>query len=180
MNTALKPLAKPYTDNVDALLQRYPQGPDGPLGLFRVFANSERFLSGKGVVDLLDRDSPLSLRQREIVILRVCALCDCEYEWGVHVSAFAAAAGFKAGELEDLYFGANDHWSADERLLLRCVENLCLHHRLPDEALHEFRQHWSQEQQLEILAVCGNYRTVCSVANTADLPMESWAARFPA
>lgn len=51
------------------------------LQLFRVFANSPRFLK-KGALNLLDKDSPLTLRQREIVILRVCANNDCEYEWG--------------------------------------------------------------------------------------------------
>ena len=40
---------------------------------------------------LLDR-GPLSLREREIVIDRTCALTGCEYEWGVHVALFAKAA----------------------------------------------------------------------------------------
>ena len=35
---------------------------------------------------------PLSLREREIVIDRTCALTGCEYEWGVHVAIFAGAA----------------------------------------------------------------------------------------
>jgi hypothetical protein len=38
---------------------------------------------------LLDRGH-LSLQQREIVIDRVTAQCNAEYEWGVHVSTYAA------------------------------------------------------------------------------------------
>ena len=38
---------------------------------------------------LLSKRYALSLREREIVIDRVCARCGCAYEWGVHVAAFA-------------------------------------------------------------------------------------------
>ncbi|GAA3246389.1 carboxymuconolactone decarboxylase family protein [Dactylosporangium siamense] len=31
----------------------------------------------------------LTLREREIVILRTCARRGCEYEWGAHVLVFA-------------------------------------------------------------------------------------------
>jgi hypothetical protein len=37
----------------------------------------------------LSRQLSLSMRQREIVINRVTALCGCEYEWGVHIAFFA-------------------------------------------------------------------------------------------
>ena len=88
------------SDELKETLSRYPAGPDGStLTLFRVFANSERFLSGKGVANLLDRHSPLSLRERELVILRVTGRLACEYEWGVHVAAFSRLAGLSAPEI---------------------------------------------------------------------------------
>ena len=40
---------------------------------------------------LLD-PGPLTLRDRELAIDRTCALAGNEYEWGVHVTIFAAAA----------------------------------------------------------------------------------------
>jgi hypothetical protein len=43
-----------------------------------------------------------------------------------------------------------------------------------------FEATWTLEQQLEILALCGNYHTVAFVANTARLPPVAFAARFPA
>src|SRR4051812_29406070 len=51
----------------------------------------EKFRGGS----LLDR-GPLSLREREIVIDRTCALNGCEYEWGVHVATFSDAAHLTA------------------------------------------------------------------------------------
>jgi 4-carboxymuconolactone decarboxylase len=41
---------------------------------------------------LLGRKASLALRDREVVINRVCARCGAEYEWGVHVAAVAQAA----------------------------------------------------------------------------------------
>ena len=56
--------------------------------LFRVIATSARAWEKFRAGSLLDR-GPLSLREREIVIDRTCALTGCEYEWGVHVAIFA-------------------------------------------------------------------------------------------
>ena len=62
---------------------------------------------------LLSR-GPLSLREREIVIDRTCALTGCEYEWGVHVNAFAAAAGLTEAQIRATVLGQADAacWSA--------------------------------------------------------------------
>ncbi len=85
----LNPIRSPFNKDVEAILMNYPKGPNGyTLKLFRVFANSLRFLAGKGVVNLLDEGSPLSANERELVILRVTANLNCEYEWGLHVSVF--------------------------------------------------------------------------------------------
>ena len=74
---ALTPISEPFPPDVAAILAGYPQRNGYVLQLFRVFANSLRFLK-KGTTNLLDRDSPIPMRQREIVILRVCANNDCE------------------------------------------------------------------------------------------------------
>ena len=41
----------------------------------------------------------LSLRQREIVIDRITALSGSEYEWGVHITIFAARAGLTEAQI---------------------------------------------------------------------------------
>ena len=70
MTTQLTPITEPYPEDVAKVLVGYPQQGGYILALFRVFANSLRFMK-KGVPNLLDKDSPLPLRIREIVILRV-------------------------------------------------------------------------------------------------------------
>src|SRR5947207_2716026 len=93
----IEPLAPPYAPELEALLQRMtPPGAPSILALFRVLAHNPNLAeraSGWGAY-LLGRKATLSLRDREVVIDRVCARCGAQYEWGVHVAAFAEAGGF--------------------------------------------------------------------------------------
>jgi len=176
----LSPLQPPYAPEIERALAAYPQRGGVLLSLFRTFANSLRFLR-KGVANLLDDQSPLTLRQREIVILRVTARCGCEYEWGVHVAAFAKQAGLGQAAIAATHAqgAAAGCWSPDERLLLTAVDELFDAARLSEETRLLFEQNFTLEQQLEIIALCGNYHTICYVANVAGLTPEPFAARFP-
>lgn len=180
MTHPLAPLPDPLEPEAAALLEHYPRRDGHLLGLFRVFANSHRFLR-KGTSNLLDRDSPLPMRERELVILRVCANNDCEYEWGVHVTAFAAHVGLTEEQITATRLAAADTgcWGDRETLLLRAVDELCHGGRLQPATREALQRAWTAEQQLEILALAGNYHTISFVANTADLPHEAFAARFP-
>src|ERR1044072_5342158 len=86
----IAPLEPPYAPDIAAQFERIMRGAP-PLVLFRVIAGHARAWDKFRAGSLLDR-GPLSLRQREIVIDRTCARTGCEYEWGVNVAAFAAAA----------------------------------------------------------------------------------------
>lgn len=182
MTNVLRPIEPPFPEAVAAAFERYPKDRSGHvLALFRVFANSPRFLSGRGVVNLLDRDSPLTLRQREIVILRVTANTNCEYEWGVHVTAFARAAALTSEQVEATRNGDSNStcWAAEEALLLRIVDALCRTADLDEATLAEMQATLTLAAQLELLALCGNYHTVSYVANVARLAGEPGAATFP-
>ena len=86
----IAPLEPPYEGEIQAQFDRVMRGAP-PLTLFRVVASNARAWEKFRAGSLLDR-GPLSLREREIVIDRTCALTGCEYEWGVHVAAFANIA----------------------------------------------------------------------------------------
>ena len=179
MSNVLKPLTPPHDPEIAAVLAGYPQQDGYILSLFRTFANSMRFLT-KAVPNLLDKDSPLSLREREIVILRTTAKLDCEYEWGVHVAIFAKAAGLSDAQVAATRNGAANEvvWSDSESLLIRCVDNLCDRGSIADAQLADFQKTWSLDAQLEIMALCGTYHTVSFVANSARLDNEDFGTQF--
>jgi alkylhydroperoxidase family enzyme len=181
MRHIMRPVEAPFKPDIEEVLATYPRRDEYLLSIFRVFANSVRFLK-KGVANLLDKDSPLSIHQREMIILRVTANLDCEYEWGVHVAAFS-----KAANLSDAQVHASRHsdhtancWAPAEQTLILLVDQLCATGTITDSTRQRMQDIWSPEEQLEILALCGNYHTVCFVANVAQVENELFGVSFPA
>jgi alkylhydroperoxidase family enzyme len=151
-----------------------------PLYLFRVLARDERLFSRMFAGGLLDRGN-LSLREREIVILRVCANNRSEYEWGVHVTGYAERAKLTeeqlAATLEPDATAAC--WSARDRLLLRLCDEL-QHSTTVTEALwNELAAEWSESARLELLMLACQYRMISTLTNALQMPLEGYAARFP-
>ncbi|HSV53704.1 MAG TPA: carboxymuconolactone decarboxylase family protein [Burkholderiaceae bacterium] len=185
----IPPLAPPYPPEQQALLTKMtPPGAPGILALFRVLAQhpllAERMTGWGGF--LLGRHATLSLRDREVVINRVCARCGAEYEWGVHVAAFAKAAGFSAEQnaaIADSHAGPGAGQGAltgRDRLLVQMVDELHDTSTVGDALWQQLAAHWSVPQLLELLMLAGWYHAISYVCNAARVPLESWAARFSA
>jgi alkylhydroperoxidase family enzyme len=174
----IAPLEPPYTPELQEQFDRIMRGAP-PLTLFRVIASQNRAWRKFTAGSLLDR-GPLSLREREIVIDRTCALTGCEYEWGVHVATFAEAAQLTGTEVRATVRGGADDlcWSLAEQALIAAVD--ALHHRatLSDAQFAALSAHYDDAKILEIMLLCGFYRTVSYIANGLALPLEAKAARF--
>jgi alkylhydroperoxidase family enzyme len=175
----IAPLEPPYAAEIQQQFDRIMRGAP-PLILFRAMAGHARawqkFVGGS----LLDR-GPLALRQREIVIDRTCALNKCEYEWGVHVNAFAKAARLTEEEIRATVLGeaVTACWSPAEQAMIAVVDALHARSTLSDTEFAELSAHYDVDQILEIIQLCGYYRTVSYLANGLALPLETTAARFP-
>ena len=130
----IAPLEPPYSAEAAAALA--PLGP--PISLFRVWARRPelaRGIAGWGRY-YLSRQSALSLRHRELVIDRTTALCGADYEWGVHVSAFAVKAGLTGPQVRSLGSGRPEDPCWDDpadRAVLRAVDELHASSDLTDE-----------------------------------------------
>jgi alkylhydroperoxidase family enzyme len=175
----IEPVQAPFDPEVQAAFDAITPAGQTPLLLFRTIAVSRRIYARFRAGGLLDRGA-LSLRQREIVVLRICGLHRCEYEWGVHVSVFAAKAGFTPEQLAATVDGLPANWAAAEAALFAACEELDRTTRLGDETWALLRAHFDAPQVLEMIALAGFYRTVCLYANGLRLPLEPFAARFSA
>src|SRR5271167_2234401 len=107
-------LEPPYAPKIQAQFDHIMRGAP-PLTLFRVMAGHARAWGKFTAGSLLD-PGPLTLREREIVIDRTCALTGCEYEWGVHIAFFAAAAKLTEQQVRATMRDGADSpcWSAAE------------------------------------------------------------------
>jgi alkylhydroperoxidase family enzyme len=175
----IRALEPPYAPEIKEQFDRIMRGAP-PLMLFRVLAGHARAWDKFRAGGLLDR-GPLTLREREIVIDRTCALTGCEYEWGVHVATFAGPARLTAEEVRATVLEDADApcWSEAERAMLAAVD--ALHHRatLTDQEFKTLSAHYDDDKILEIVLLCGFYRIVSYLANGLALPLEETAARFP-
>lgn len=176
----IAPLQPPYPPAVQDAFDRIMQGKP-PLVLFRTMAANDRAWTKFRAASLLDR-GPLTLRQREIVIDRACARGRCEYEWGVHVAIFAEAANLTDAQVRATVLEGADAacWDEPEKVLIATVDALHERATLSDGEFAALKRHYDEAQILEILMLCGFYRTVTYLANGLKLPLEDNAARFPA
>ncbi|QOZ55282.1 carboxymuconolactone decarboxylase family protein [Bradyrhizobium sp. CCBAU 53338] len=176
----IAPLAPPYPQEIQAQFDRIMRGAP-PLVLFRVMAGHSRAWDKFRAGGLLDA-GPLSLRQREIVIDRTCALNGCEYEWGVHVAVFAGPAKLTDDEVRATVDGdaTSPCWSPAEQILIAAVDALHARATFTDAEFAALSAHYDEAQILEIMLLCGFYRTVSYLANGLNLPLEEKAMRFPA
>jgi alkylhydroperoxidase family enzyme len=175
----IAPLESPYEAEIQGQFDRIMRGAP-PLMLFRVMASNPRAWEKFRAGSLLDR-GPLTLREREIVIDRTCALNRCEYEWGVHVTTFAQAAHLSEAEIRATVHeeaGASC-WSAAEQALIAAVDALHARSTLSDGEFSALSSHYDDAKIFEIILLCGFYRTVSYLANGLRLPLEEKAARFP-
>jgi alkylhydroperoxidase family enzyme len=172
---AAEPLPDDIAQAIDAIMRGRP-----PLVLFTTLARDRRLFFKFFNSGLLDRGH-LTIRQREIVIDRVTASCGAEYEWGVHVSVFAAKAGLTEEQITSLTVGRPDDtcWSDADRLLIRLCDSLHDECTVDDELWAELTKGHSDEALLELLMLAGTYRTVSYLVNSLRLPPEPGTARFP-
>jgi len=173
------PLNPPYPPDIKEQFDRIMRGAE-PLMLFRVMAGHPRAWEKFRAGSLLDR-GPLSLREREIVIDRTCALNGCEYEWGVHVATFAGRARLSEDEVRaTVLAGAGAPcWSDAEQAMIAAVDALHQRATLSEKEFKALSRYYDDDKILEIILLCGFYRTVSYLANTLALPLEEGAARFP-
>jgi alkylhydroperoxidase family enzyme len=179
--TRIAPAIPPYEPAIaEALDHIMPPGLE-PLVLFRTMAKSPRVFGKMFAGGLLDK-GPLSLRQREIVIDRTTARLGCEYEWGVHVALFAGKVGFGPTEIAATLHGPADAacWSADERALLALVDDLVDHRTIRQTTWQAAQAVLDEAQLLEAIGLTGYYHTISFLCRGLELPLEPWAARFPA
>ncbi|MDT7761310.1 MAG: hypothetical protein QOC63_730 [Mycobacterium sp.] len=168
------PLSSDIQAAIDAIMRGNP-----PLVLFTTLARDRRLFFKFFSSGMLDRGH-LTIREREIVIDRVTASCDAEYEWGVHVSAYAAKAELTEAQIESLTAGGPDDncWADEERILIRLCDNLHDSCSVDDKLWTDLARFHTEEAIIELLMLAGTYRTVSYLVNGLRLPLEPNARRF--
>ena len=174
----IPPLAPPYATAVAEDLEKLMPPGIPPIGLFRTLAHNPRVLRRVRKGGLLDPGA-LTLRERELVILRTTALCGSEYEWGVHVAFFARAAGLTAGEIAATVTGDLDAFPAADRPVLELCDALHRTSMIGDELWQRLAAARRPDQLVELVALAGQYHAISYLTNALSIALEPGAPRFP-
>ncbi len=176
----IAPLQAPYTVEVaETFAAMMPPGVE-PLRLFRSLAHNPRILGKIRAGNLLDRGS-IDRMDRELAILRCCARCGSEYEWGVHVVVFARRYGIPEDKISGTvtWEGRDARWTARERAIVRLVDELHDDASVSDALWSELQEFFANDQLVELLVLIGFYHTISFVTNALAIDLEANAARFP-
>ena len=183
MNPRITPLEAPFEKETGEILAAMMPPGVPPIALFRTFAKNlpmSKAMRRWGSYEL-SRELSLSMRQREIVINRVTALCKCEYEWGVHVAFFAERVGFTREQVTSLTHGngSDTCWSDDaEAALIQFVDALHEGANANDSQWEGLARHLNEQQMLDVCMLAGWYHAISFAANSARVPLEFGAPQF--
>ena len=175
----ISPVEPPYPPELQAQFDKLMRGAP-PLLLFRTVARNPRVLQRMMDGSLLDRGS-VGLRPRELMILRTCARCGSEYEWGVHAALFAAKARLTQAELESTVHGgpADACWSVEDRLVIGLADQLHDTSQVDEALWGELSGRFAADQLVELIVLAGLYHAVSFATNAIGVQNEAFAPGFP-
>ena len=129
---------------------------------------SARFLD---LHDAEEKDTSLSERVRQVVILAVGAVWKSEYELYAHTAA-AREAGISEDAIRTLAIGGlPDDLSDQEKIAQRYARQLSAEHRV-DAALYDAAEHaFGQQGLVDIIYLTGIYHIVCALLNAFEIPV---------
>lgn len=183
MVARLEPVQPPYDEELARTFARMMGSAEvEPLALFRTVAHNLHILDKlRSTGSYLLNFGTVDPLEREIVILRTCARCGSEYEWGVHVAIFAPSVGLTDRQVEaTVASGAEDDaWTRRQSFLIRLVDELHETSRVSDDLWRRLVEGWSAAQLVELVALVGQYHAVSFLTNAFALSPESFAPRFP-
>jgi alkylhydroperoxidase family enzyme len=115
----------------------------------------------------------LSLRQREMVVLRVAARKEAPYEWAQH-AVMGADVGLTAGEIEAIADNPEAHdWPEGELALLRAVDELLADARISDATWADLDTHFDHQQLMDLVFTVGAYETLAMAFNSFAVELDA-------
>ncbi|EHI12823.1 carboxymuconolactone decarboxylase family protein [Mycolicibacterium thermoresistibile] len=115
------------------------------------------------------RDSTLSTRTREVAVLRVVLLRDCEYLWEHHIP-LAQRAGLTPAEI----VGIRNGRMADEpdQLVVRAADELARDHEISEGTWRALGRHFDDRGRMDLVFTVGCYALLAVAVNTFGVEPE--------
>jgi len=116
-------------------------------------------------------DCEMTIRKRELAILRIGWLSQAPFEWGAHVK-IAKRNGITSEEIERVIEGSSaTGWSKIDRAIVRAMEELHFDSMISDGTWADLQEHYSDKKLIELVILAGQYKTVAYYQNALRLPL---------
>jgi len=111
----------------------------------------------------------LTVRHRELAILRTGWLCGAPYEWGEHVE-IAKRNGLSAADIARLTEGSSAQgWSDMDKAIIQAAEELHADAAISDGTWHRLAAFLDERQLIELPYLIGTYTKVAFLQNALRL-----------
>lgn len=121
----------------------------------------------------------LSVRQRELLVLRVAELRQCEYEWAQH-AVLAVDAGLSDDEVARIKAGPDSPgWSALERALLAATDELVQDARIADATWATLAAELDDRQLLDVVFTVGAYDLLAMALRSFEVELDDDLRKRP-
>lgn len=122
--------------------------------------------------------STISVRDREIVILRIGWLCRAGYEWGQHV-VIGKEAGMTDEDMERIKVGADaPGWTPAEALLVKATDELHADAFISDSTWKGLVAIYTTQQMMDIVFTVGQYNLVSMALNSFGVQLDEGIKGF--
>jgi alkylhydroperoxidase family enzyme len=133
--------------------------------------HAELYKAHMGVAQIYLSSGEMTIRDRELAILRLAWLSQAPFEWGAHVS-IAKRNGVTTDEIERVIVGSTaPGWSKQDRAIVRAIEELHFDSMITDETWADIQEFYNDKKQIELVILAGQYKTVAYYQNALRLPL---------
>lgn len=169
MREALAAMAPPNARHPRPISEGRPKALN-TLGTFAHHPELARaFLTFNGHVML---GTTLSLRQREILVLRVAAVRECGYEWAQHV-LLGRDAGLDDEEIGRIAWGPDAPWWSElEAALIRSVDELVGDGAIGEATWATLAAELDTQQVMDVIFTVGAYQTLATMMRSFELELD--------
>jgi AhpD family alkylhydroperoxidase len=152
-----------------------PRGEDRPKGLnvlgtlARYPALTRAYHTFNGHVQFATTLSP---RQRELLVLRVATLRQCEYEWAQH-AVLAGDVGLSAEEVGRVAVGPDaPGWSTLDRAMLAAVDELVAEATVSDPTWAALATELDEHQLMDLVFTVGAYEVLAMALRSFGVALD--------
>jgi alkylhydroperoxidase family enzyme len=148
--------------------------PDGRvLNIYATFVRHPKLLKRWAVFGghILNQSS-LPPRERELLVLRTCWLCQAEYEFSQHV-LIARKSGVSEEDIARTREGPDvEGWQAPDRVLLRAADELLDDAFIGDDTWRALSGRLDTKQLIDLIFTVGEYKMISMALNTLGVQLE--------